>query len=271
MLTATLGGLIKDYRIKKRLSQLEVSLRIGWRDTSRLSKIEQGRVGKPTRNTIDKVIKALELTEQEKTEFLLIGGYLPTAGEIKTIRKKLSSTLNNWPYPATILDFSWRAIDHNKANIDLYQTDSEFNNRVIKNHMRVLEILFDSDLKQNQLLKGDALKSWHTFLSLVIINFKSEQKNRTKEKWYITHLKSMLQNETFRKLWSETEKIFHPQVIIGKFATKSIVNPKDQKRMLNFYLFVVPVIEDPRFEMELLVPMDLNTYQYYYLQNLERA
>jgi len=51
MLTATLGGLIKDYRIKKRLSQLEVSLRIGWKDTTRLSKIEQGRVGKPIRKT----------------------------------------------------------------------------------------------------------------------------------------------------------------------------------------------------------------------------
>jgi len=40
MITATLGGLIKDFRIKKRLSQFDVSLRIGWKDTSRLSKIE---------------------------------------------------------------------------------------------------------------------------------------------------------------------------------------------------------------------------------------
>lgn len=78
MVTATLGGLIKDYRIKKRLSQLEVSLCIGWKDTSRLSKIEQGRVGTPTRPTLDKIMDALELNEHERGEMLLVSGTLPT-------------------------------------------------------------------------------------------------------------------------------------------------------------------------------------------------
>ena len=73
MLISTLGGLIKDYRIKKRLSQLEVSLRIGWKDSTRLSKIEQGRVGRPTRPTLDKIMGALSLSEQEKGQMLLTG------------------------------------------------------------------------------------------------------------------------------------------------------------------------------------------------------
>src|SRR3990167_1866129 len=108
MITATLGGLIKDYRIKKRLPQFEVSLRIGWKDTSRLSKIEQGRVGKPTRETIEKIIKALELNEQEKGEFLFTGGYLPTDQEIKKVIEPVRDKIQNCPHPAVFIDFSWR-------------------------------------------------------------------------------------------------------------------------------------------------------------------
>lgn len=263
MSTATLGGLIKDYRIKKRLSQLEVSLRIGWQDTSRLSKIEQGRVGKPTRETVEKIIKALELDQQEKGEFLFIGGYLPTEEEIINIRKKLSPIVSNWSYPAAIFDFSWRAIDQNKANIDVYQISSELNHRIFNEHLRVLEILFDPNLKQNKFLKGNHLKGWYSFLSSVIVNFKYEQKKRVKEKWYIYHLKDMLLNPTFRKLWSETEEKSGTEFIIGRFAKQSLINPKKFKERLNFYLFTMPVLEDPRFALELLVPMDMNTYQYY--------
>ena len=110
MITATLGGLIQDYRIKKRLSQFDVSLRIGWKDTSRLSKIEQGRVGKPTRETIEKIIKALELNQQEKGQLLYAGGYLPTDEEIEDIIKKVRTKIDSWRYPAYLLDFSWRML-----------------------------------------------------------------------------------------------------------------------------------------------------------------
>lgn len=61
MVTATLGGLIKDYRIKKRLSQIDLSLRLGWKDASRISRIEQGRVGKPNRQTAERIIKIRNL------------------------------------------------------------------------------------------------------------------------------------------------------------------------------------------------------------------
>lgn len=263
MPTATLGGLIKDYRIKKRLSQLEVSLRIGWKETSRLSKIEQGRVGKPTRETIDKIIEALELTGSEKGEFLLVGGYLPTEEEILEIRKKTQELLNDWPYPATILDLSWRVIDENKATEHIYQLDKVFINRIMNEHMRVLDILFDPHLVQNKVLKSKDKENWHMFLHHVTAHFKFEQRNRSKEKWYINFVKEMLSNKLFYKIWLQTKIDDMPKVIIGKFATKSILNPQDPKKMLSFYLFVVPVIEDPRFEMELLVPMDYETYKYF--------
>ena len=100
MITATLGGLIKDYRIKKRLSQFDVSLRIGWKDTSRLSKIEQGRVGKPTRETIEKIIKALGLSQYERGSMLLSCGIVPTREEIKNAIFRLRETIGTFKYPS---------------------------------------------------------------------------------------------------------------------------------------------------------------------------
>lgn len=265
MITATLGGLIKDYRIKKRLSQLEVSLRIGWQDTSRLSKIEQGRVGKPTRETVEKIIKALDLNQKEKGQFLLVGGYLPTEEEIAKIKQKTQSFLDNWPYPATVLDFSWRTININKATTKIYQLGPKKTKEILKNHIRVTEILFNPNLMQHKLLKGEELAKWYMFLTLIIIqfNYEQSQSNRIKEKWYTSHIKEMLKNELFQKLWEESKTMSHLEIVVGKFATKSIANPKNPTEMLNFYLFVVPVLDDPRFEIELLIPMNLRTYQYF--------
>lgn len=264
MLTSTLGGLIKDFRIKKRLSQLEVSLRIGWKDTTRLSKIEQGRVGTPTRETIDKVVSALELNNQEKGEFLLAGGYLPTEEEILNIRKKTDKLLKEWPYPANILDFSWRVISQNEATNKVYQVDSKMEKKIIKEHLRVLEIVFHPDLMQNKILEGKDLEEWHKFLTSIVIQFQYEQRNRTKERWFIANMKEMLKNDLFRSIWREAEVASYPDLVVGKFALKYVANPDNPKKMLNFYLYVVPVLEDLRFEMEMLVPMDSETYQYFH-------
>src|SRR3989338_2476527 len=114
MLTSTLGGLIKDHRIKKRLSQLDVSLRIGWKDTSRLSKIEQGRVGRPTRETIEKIIKALELTEYDRGNTLLSAGIAPTREEVKNVIFRLKGDLDNFKYPLLVVNFIWDTLYFNK-------------------------------------------------------------------------------------------------------------------------------------------------------------
>ncbi len=67
-MSATLGGLIKDYRLQKNLSQMEVVFSLGWKEPSRLSRIEQGRVGNPERKMMDRIIVALKLSEEEKND-----------------------------------------------------------------------------------------------------------------------------------------------------------------------------------------------------------
>src|SRR6185369_6715626 len=120
MSNSTLGGLIKDYRLQKGISQLDIAFSLGWKETSRLSRIEQGKTEKPTREFLDKIIRPLGLEEEEKNTLLLIGGYIPTEEEIVKIKKETKEILDNWPYPATLSDFSWRSISQNKHNARVY-------------------------------------------------------------------------------------------------------------------------------------------------------
>ncbi len=263
MLNSTLGGLIKDYRLQKGISQLDIAFSLGWKETSRLSRIEQGRTEKPTRELIDKIIRSLNLEEEEKNSLLLTGGYLPTNEEIEKIREETKQILEDWPYPGTVLDFSWRAISQNRHNAQIYQVNSEQEKMIHDSCPRVLDILCNMHPPSESKKGGKLEAGWRQFLKSAILNFKYEQRNRTKDKWYIDHVRALMQNDLFRELWVEVDMRDALKGIVGKSTTKTLLNPLDKSKVLNFYLFVVPVLKDPRFELELLVPRDQETYRFY--------
>src|SRR3989304_9328129 len=185
MIIATLGGLIKDYRIKKRLSQLDVSLRIGWKDTSRLSKIEQGRVGRPTRETIEKIIKALELTEYDRGNTLLSAGIAPTREEVKNVIFRLKGDLDNFKYPLLVVNFIWDTLYFNKLCRALFKLPDKEYRFIEKNNPNWLDALFlrksfdrvqiEAGYTESHMLP---LKEYH------IGHFKFEQAGNTSEKWF---------------------------------------------------------------------------------------
>lgn len=263
MINSTLGGLIKDYRLQKGVSQLDIAFALGWKEPSRLSRIEQGKTEKPPREIIDKIITAIGLEEEEKNLLLLTGSYLPTEEEINNIRQKLQPMTDNWPYPAAVYDFSWRVISHNRHNAYLYQITHQMEKVIFESQTRVLDILFNSQLQQNSLLATDKSNELKLFLQHVVYNFKYEQRHRTKEKWYIEHVKNLLNNEVFRHIWTEINLNPQTESIVGKYAEKAIINPQKSNEFLQFHMFITPVLIDPRFEIELLVPKDLETYMFY--------
>lgn len=255
MTTATLGGLIKDYRIKKRLSQLEVSLRIGWQDTSRLSKIEQGRVGKPTRGTIEKIIKALELNAQEKGEFLFTGGYLPTDSEIKQAIAEVTDKIDNWFYPAYLMDFSFRWLYTNLYTIETAGYPPKFKEVVIENRPNFLEFPFLPKEQFNiEILKGEDIDHLKTFQIAQIAAFKTENLHYQNESWYKSLIKSLMKYEDFRKLWPEISlKDYHKKLF--DYEYKRMVGEYNGKRQsLDFHLQTAKLITDPRFQIVLYYP-----------------
>lgn len=256
MLTATLGGLIKDYRLKKRLSQQEVSLRIGWSDSTRLSKIEQGRVGKPTIETIEKIINALDLTEQEKGEFLFTGGYLPTEKEIKKFVKENKERLDKWKYPAYLIDFSWRCLYMNTKTADAFGFSEKLLKSIPKLKPNLLEfVIAPKEVMPVEIFKGDDEESLQPFNIAQIAQFKVEQIGRENDSWYKKLIEKLAGNENFRKIWNEaTVEIYHKKLL--DYEYKVIKWPNSKKPIQKYNLFTTRLISDPRFQIVLYYPAD---------------
>lgn len=254
MLIATLGGLIKDYRIKKRLSQQEVSLRIGWQDTSRLSKIEQGRVGKPTRETIDKIIRALDLIDQEKGEFLLVGGYQPTEEEIEKVRREVEQKVNSWPYPAVLTDFSWRCLMVNQAVVETFGFPKDFISQVPKLKPNLLELVIaPKELLPVEIFKGDDEKNLKPFAIAQTAQFKFEQLGREGDGWYKKLIGKLTKDPEFRKIWLNTNsKTYHKKML--DYEYKIIKWPNRKKPDKRYHVFSSRLISDQRFQVVLYLP-----------------
>jgi transcriptional regulator with XRE-family HTH domain len=243
MITATLGGLIKDYRIKKRLSQLEISSRIGWKDSTRLSKIEQGRAGKPTRKTVDKIIEALKLTDQEKGEFLLTGGYLPTDEEITQVIKVFGKKIMDWPYPAYLMDFSWRILLINQPTVDVFNFPKEL---LLKTALKIKPNLLEITIRDwhIEIFKGDDKKTLKPLAQTLVAQFKTEQLGRENEKWYNQLIGNLSKNSTFRNLWNTIDAgDYHKKLFEYEYKLVKWPNSKT----ITYHVFDSKLVSDRRF------------------------
>lgn len=265
MLTATLGGLIKDFRLKKRLSQQEVSLRIGWKDTTRLSKIEQGRVGKPTLPTIKKVIKALDLDERDTGEFLLTGGYLPTEEEVKDRLKELVKKVEDWPYPAYINDFGWRFLYSNGKNLDVFNLDIKWQARLLKEKPSLLLFPFlPKDVMPVQVFKGEDAANLKPFVMAQVATFKMETFLYQYETWYKKTVQSLMSYPEFISAWATvTENDYHKKLLDYEYKRIQGIYNK-QELTLNFHVTVARLIKDPRFQVVFYYPADKATAEFKY-------
>jgi transcriptional regulator with XRE-family HTH domain len=262
-MSATLGGLIKDYRLQKNLSQLDIAFAMGWKEPSQLSRIEQGKVERPRRAMIDKLCNVMELKESEKNTLLYTGGYLPTSEEITLLQKQVTPILQNWKYPAYVLDFTWRMVALNKPALQVYEISEKDKKDILKNNPRTLSIVFDSSFTQNKYLKGQQLEDWHSFLIDKIALFKHSQKTRTKDRWYIKHVKELMaQNDLFRDLWVKA-KVSEDEKGLDDYERKSLINVKNKPNMFEFHLFKNRLIQDPRFEISFHVPADKYTFDWF--------
>lgn len=269
ILTTSLGGMIKDYRIQQNMSELEASLAVGWDDNSNLRKIESGEIKKPPRQIIDKLCHALQLKNQEKNQILYTGNYLPTEEEVNKIRKEKKDLLNSWAYPAVLLDFSWRIISENDHNKHLYHYPVKIFEDITNNLPTVIEVLFNPDLSPYYKLTSQEQKEWRNSLLQILIQFRTVQQRRTKEDWYQNLMKKMIKNDLFRRLWQESLNIKVNSVT--KYSKKIFPMPENPKKRLNMNIFIVPLIEDPRFEIEFHTPSNLDTFLYFSHENYQKS
>jgi len=262
-MSATLGGLIKDFRMQKNISQLEVAFALGWSEASRLSRIEQGLTKKPARETIDKLIHALNLDRFEKGQLLLAGGYLPTREELDSLSQEAQSLLDNWSYPAYLLDFCWRLISWNKPAARIYGLDSKAEKFIKENLPWAPGLVFDPNFFQNKYLKNrDEIKVWHEVLMGKLVRFKYLNRSRTGEKWYQELISRMMKNKLFSEFWQKAHLTSVETGMIN-YERKSLVDWQNVDKRFNFHIFRSQLLQDARFEINYHVPGDQETLHFF--------
>src|SRR5919108_6215979 len=119
--TPTVGPLLRDWRQRRRLSQLDVSSRAAI-STRHLSFLETGRA-RPSREMVLHLAEELDVPLRERNTLLVAAGYAPIYQEtplegddMATVRETLQQLLaSHEPNPALVVDRQWNMVLANRA------------------------------------------------------------------------------------------------------------------------------------------------------------
>src|SRR5690349_15096620 len=118
---APVGQLLREWRERRRLSQLELSIQADI-STRHLSFVETGR-SRPTPEMIVRLTEQLDVPLRERNQLLLAGGYAPAypqhdldGPELASVRTALAQVLRGHePYPAVVINRWWELVEGNSA------------------------------------------------------------------------------------------------------------------------------------------------------------
>jgi transcriptional regulator with XRE-family HTH domain len=118
---APVGALLREWRERRRLSQLDLSLQADI-STRHLSFVETGR-SRPTPEMILRLTEQLDVPLRERNQLLLAGGYAPAypqhgldEPELASVRAALRQVLRGHePYPAVVINRWWELVESNRA------------------------------------------------------------------------------------------------------------------------------------------------------------
>ena len=120
-MSETIGELLREWRQRRRLSQLEFAIEAGV-STRHLSFVETGRTA-PSRKMVLHLAEQLGVPLRERNRLLLAAGYAPVfrertldAPEMAVARQAVSQILSGHePYPALVVDGRWNLVLANSA------------------------------------------------------------------------------------------------------------------------------------------------------------
>src|SRR5438067_10852318 len=120
-----IGGLIRDWRQRRRLSQLDLAVEAEV-SARHLSFVETGR-SRPSRELVLHLAEHLDVPLRERNAPLLAAGYAPTyhqtpldGPEMEPVRASLDKILTGHePFPPVVVDLHWDLVPANGAPMAL--------------------------------------------------------------------------------------------------------------------------------------------------------
>ena len=121
MQTRTIGDHLREWRQRRRLSQLDLALEAEI-STKHLSFLETGRA-QPSREMVLRLAEELDVPLRERNVLLVAAGYAPMFSQraledpaLQAARKAVDLVLKGHePYPAIAVDRHWHLVAHNAA------------------------------------------------------------------------------------------------------------------------------------------------------------
>ena len=121
MATATVGPLLREWRTRRRLSQLDLALEAEV-SARHLSFVETGR-SRPSAEMVLHLAEQLDVPLRDRNHLLLAAGHAPVFDEhaldepeMAPVRDALQSILDGHdPYPAIVVDRAWEMVAGNRA------------------------------------------------------------------------------------------------------------------------------------------------------------
>lgn len=115
------GPLLRGWRERRRLSQLELALRAG-SSARHISFVETGR-SRPSEDMVLRLAEHLDVPVRERNSLLLAAGYAPRYAEtplgdpaMEALRQGMEQLLNGYePYPALVVDGTYAVLAANRG------------------------------------------------------------------------------------------------------------------------------------------------------------
>ena len=223
-----------------------------------LSEIETGTTKQPSRETLQKILNALdEISPLQADDLQIIYGYygykkhnpLPTNKEIERACDYWKNFYGDIPYPAYLVDFGQRLLDWNKFAPRLLGMKYENPKLQAFQGITIFDLAFTL---ANGLVK---IGNREAYLKNLIHIMKSEFQPYQDEIWYPGLIKQVGQRyPEFQKIWDGLPEFIKPPTT-GNIITLH-VNSDD---VLKFHLIGTAFIDDQRFRVVQWIPIDEKT------------
>ncbi len=238
----SLGALLKYYRIKRRVSQLEIAYMLGWTDTSRLSRIEQERILRPSRELVNRIAHILGLDEIERNELLYAGKYKLTDDEVLRVRNELRPFLIGWNGPAFLMDFTWKLLDFNEVGAKFFGINPKEVKRIKGSKPNLLELFFSPHFipKVWKISWND--KKWLMVLESELSEFKQDHHDSLGEKWVEDLVKKLSKFEHFMEMWRRVHS-GTTSIVLNRY---SLIEFSFNSQTAKFHKFIPQYARDRR-------------------------
>ncbi len=258
--TGTIGGkrlrLLRESLAKTQLEvELDASLGTGY-----LQRVESGKVQRPERETLERILVALGARYTERRDILELFGYvvsapIPDEDEISWAVAACQAELAAAPFPAYLLDCAHRLLVWNALLPFMFQIEGVTYHRQAGYRVSMLRVLFDPK-------HGVAARITNpdVFFPASIRALRSEMQLFHDETWYNSLVGDMrIECHLFEKYW--TMSIGQPVFSVAARPLAPLDLELPQGGAVQFRIMAEPFVQDRRFRVIYCLPATPMTMQ----------